>query len=100
MEINGSVNEKSSDGNINITIKDQLNNDYNLSTSDGDIELYMPKNIKTNISAKTGDGRIKSEIPVKITCDDDNNYIEATLNGGGPLIKMKTLDGDIFIREL
>jgi len=43
MEINGSVNEKSSDGNINITIKDQLNNDYNLSTSDGDIELYMPK---------------------------------------------------------
>jgi len=79
MEINGSVNAKS---------------------SHGDIELYMPKNIKTNISAKTGDGRIKSEIPVKITGDDDNNYIEVTLNGGRPLIKMKTTDGDIFILEL
>ena len=78
-----------------------------LETSTGDVVVYLPANINITIRAAidaANGHKIHSEfseIPVKIEDVDWPQTVtaEGSLNGGGPLLKVRTTTGDIWFRR-
>ena len=83
------------------------------SSLNGDIDITFPKNVKATIKAKTDNGDLYSDFEMKIakqetdkTHDKEgglykvsrNKWIKGTINGGGPEMIFKTLNGDVLIR--
>ncbi len=79
-----------------------------LSSTDGDIVLYIPRQLAATIDAtiEVGNGhRIAADpsLPVQITYHDFPDGVRAIhcagrLNGGGELIHVKTISGNIILR--
>jgi DUF4097 and DUF4098 domain-containing protein YvlB len=84
-------------------------NDSVLETSAGDITVYVAPNVKLSIRAsiEVANGhRIQSEFPeIRITTEGGEDYgsktmtAEGDLNGGGPVLKVRTTTGDISFRR-
>jgi DUF4097 and DUF4098 domain-containing protein YvlB len=84
-------------------------NDSVLETSAGDIMVYVAPNVKLSVRAsiEVANGhRIQSEFPeIKITTEGGDDYgsktvtAEGDLNGGGPVLKVRTTTGDISFRR-
>jgi DUF4097 and DUF4098 domain-containing protein YvlB len=84
-------------------------NDSVLETSAGDITVYVAPNVKLTIRAsiEVANGhRIESEFPeIRITSEGGEDYgsktviAEGDLNGGGPVLKVRTTTGDISFRR-
>ena len=84
-------------------------NDSVLETSAGDIMIYVAPNVKLSIRAsiEVANGhRIQSEFPeIRITTEGGDDYgsktvtAEGDLNGGGPVLKVRTTTGDISFRR-
>ncbi|MGO9127089.1 MAG: DUF4097 family beta strand repeat-containing protein [Terriglobales bacterium] len=79
-----------------------------LETSAGDITVYLASNVHLSIRAsiEVANGhRIESEFPeIKVTTegeDDGSRTVtaEGDLNGGGPVLKVRTTTGDISFRR-
>jgi DUF4097 and DUF4098 domain-containing protein YvlB len=78
-----------------------------LETSAGDIVVYLPANLNITVRAaiEIANGhRIHSEfaeIPVKVDSSDWPQTItaEGILNGGGPVLRVRTTTGDIWFRR-
>jgi hypothetical protein len=78
-----------------------------LETSAGDVVVYLPSNINITVRAAidmANGHKIHSEfseIPVKVENVDWPQTItaEGSLNGGGPLLKVRTTTGDIWFRR-
>jgi hypothetical protein len=79
-----------------------------LETSAGDITVYLAPNINLSIRASievaNGHG-IRSDFPEIRISSEGGDYgpktvsAEGNLNGGGPLLKVRTTTGDIFFRR-
>ncbi len=83
-------------------------NDSVLETSAGDITVYVAPNVKLSIRAsiEVANGhRIESEFPdIRITTEGGDYgsktvTAEGDLNGGGPVLKVRTTTGDISFRR-
>jgi TonB family protein len=88
-----------------------------LSSGDGDIIVFLPRNLAANLEAVVESGgarRIEADPALGLTFDSpgshDGSSLHAigTLNGGGPLLKLRTtagkirlhfLDSDIALRD-
>ncbi|HYO81876.1 MAG TPA: hypothetical protein VES20_10770 [Bryobacteraceae bacterium] len=78
-----------------------------LSTGAGDITVYIPSDMPLTIEAlneNRRDGRIVSEfieVPVRYSSEDGRRAAraEGTLNGGGPLLKLTSASGTIYLRR-
>ena len=96
--IEGSVNAYT----VNGTIKTRLTkvdpeNDMSFKTVNGAIELYLPKTVRANIKASCVNGGISTDFPLEVTGKFNSKRLEATLNGGGGLINLRTVNGSIHI---
>ena len=87
------------------------------SSLNGDIDVTFPPDIKANLSIRTDNGEIYSDFDIQVqatapqqTVEDDrgkgghyrvkiDKNIRATLNGGGPEIRFKGFNGNIYIRK-
>lgn len=87
------------------------------SSLNGDIDLTFPPDIKANLSMRTDNGEIYSDFDIQMqatapqqTVEDERSKggryrvkidktIHATLNGGGPEIRIKGFNGNIYIRK-
>jgi len=83
-------------------------NDSLLETSAGDITVYLAPNVNLNIRAaiEAANGHtISSEFPEIRVTTEGADYgpktvtAEGSLNGGGPVLKVRTTTGDICIRR-
>jgi TonB family protein len=80
-----------------------------LSSTSGDIVLYIPRKLAATIDAivEQGSGhRIATDpsLPFKINCHDSAHaaraiHCEGLLNGGGELFHLKTVSGNIVLRQ-
>jgi protein TonB len=80
-----------------------------LSSTSGDIVLYIPRKLAATIDAivEQGSGhRIATDpsLPFKINCHDSASaaraiHCEGLLNGGGELFHLKTVSGNIVLRQ-
>ncbi|HUA00642.1 MAG TPA: DUF4097 family beta strand repeat-containing protein [Candidatus Aquilonibacter sp.] len=76
-----------------------------LQSQAGDIVVHMPRDLAVTIDAEVelGDAHrvfVDPAFPLKISYDDSSNgahtvRAEGSLNGGGPLVRLRTVDGNI-----
>lgn len=107
----GTVEAHTSGGDIEthkLYIKGVSNNSLNLETSGGNILVYVPENLPANIDAAViinkrwnADAGINSDFPIKIVREEKGSrlylYGKGVINGGGDIIKLRTVDGSIRI---
>ncbi|MFZ0979320.1 MAG: hypothetical protein WAN23_07940 [Candidatus Acidiferrales bacterium] len=76
-----------------------------LQSSAGDIVVHMPRNLAVTIDAEVARGNehrviVDPAFPLRVSYDDSSNgartvRAEGSLNGGGPLVRLRTVDGNI-----
>jgi len=97
-EIVGIVDAYTTNGSIEIELSEVYSgNDMQFQTTNGSIKLYLPENIRCNISARTSNGSLDTEFPLTLKGNFSSKKIEGKIKGGGPLIRLKTTNGNIQI---
>jgi DUF4097 and DUF4098 domain-containing protein YvlB len=111
--VTGRLVGKTSGGDVKARVQGQgmLKAPIRLSTSGGEITLELPANVKATVDAqiRTRDPfsnyTMHSDFKLKIKEEDEHKHgyrlITATgdINGGGPLIELETVEGNIYIEK-
>jgi hypothetical protein len=53
--------------------------------------------MSADLVVDTGDGHVRVDFPVTVTGSLKENHIRGKLNGGGPLLELRTGDGNIVL---
>jgi DUF4097 and DUF4098 domain-containing protein YvlB len=102
VEIDGrfdDVTAHTGDGGMDIEIRpgSKMNNSWSFRSGDGSIRLRLPKELAAELDAHTGDGRIDVDVPVTSRGRYRENTIRGSMNGGGPLLSVRSGDGSISV---
>ncbi|MFC1540832.1 DUF4097 domain-containing protein [Candidatus Latescibacterota bacterium] len=118
-DISGTVLTNTMSGNIEITFKEYAKNKpMSFSAMNGDIDITLPSALKADLKIKSLDGDVNTDFDIEIipisteerSTGSDNfvgfnigamlgNNIYGKINGGGPEIRITTLDGNIYFRK-
>jgi hypothetical protein len=69
-----------------------------LHSGDGSIDLGLPEGLSANVDVRTGDGSIRSDLELSDS-DRRHHSLRGKLNGGGPLLELRSGDGSIHLRR-
>ena len=95
-EVMGDIDAKTSGGSVEAYLSKQPRGDCRLATSGGSITVYLDKDINIDVEAR-GD-RIVSDFD--IDGEEERHYVNGKINGGGPLISLRTSSGKVKIRRM
>ena len=86
-------------GDIRSEMTKQMTRPWTLQTSSsGEIVVMLLPNVAIDVDARTSSsGSVSSDFPVQGSVSE--NSIKGTINGGGPLLKMRASYGDIYLRR-
>ncbi len=98
-EIAGSVNAKTSGGSIEAEIIGQPEDDMRLQTSGGSVTVHLDNNVRADIDAKASGGTVSTDFPVTVRGTLKKTQLQGEINGGGPLLTLRTSGGSVRIRE-
>ena len=77
-----------------------MKGDWSMITGDGGVALYLPPDFSADLDAHTGDGTIRSDLKVDSNNQDSNRRtLRGKLGAGGKLLKIRTGDGGIRLKE-
>ncbi|MBD3376480.1 DUF4097 family beta strand repeat protein [candidate division KSB1 bacterium] len=93
------VSVRTSDGDIDLSIREEQSPDIYITTDDGSVRLGLPKELSANINVNTDDGRITVAMPGLDVRDEQRNAFSADMRDGKGRIRINTSDGDVSIYE-
>ena len=87
------------DGSIELDVLhgSRMQSDWRIQTGDGGVHLNVPRDFAADVELRTGDGHIGLDMPLSATNVQNDHEVRGKLNGGGPLLAVKTGDGSITI---
>jgi len=90
------------DGNVEIEVRSgsHIGTAWSLRTGDGRLEIRLPQDFTADLDAHTGDGHVTIDFPVTVSGSIRENSVRGKINGGGPLLELRTGDGDIRVEKL
>ncbi len=94
------VSASTSGGNIVARLTEPLTKDVSLGTSGGDVKVTLPKGAAFRLDAGTSGGSVDAA-GLTITIEKGGagkSRLVGVVNGGGPLLKLRTSGGDITVR--
>jgi DUF4097 and DUF4098 domain-containing protein YvlB len=94
------VEAHTSGGGVSATFRHQPEADSTLSTSGGSVEVRLHPDIAVSLDAKTSGGSVRTELPVTVVGEVKRTRLTGDLNGGGPLLHLRTSGGSIRITSL
>lgn len=94
------VDAHTSGGNIDATFAEQPQADSSLSTSGGSIDIRLSPDAALHVDAKTSGGSVSTQLPVTVIGEVKRSQLEGDLNGGGPLLHLRTSGGSIRLKEI
>ena len=99
--ISKNVNARTSGGSIQAAMKTQPQSECSLRTSGGGITFTLIPDIAVDVAAKTSGGRVSTDFAVGpvIQGKIPKNRLEGSINGGGPLLKLRTSGGNIHLQK-
>lgn len=97
--LEGNVDASTSGGSIDAEILKQLDAPCELSTSGGGIVVYMSKEVRLDVDAYTSGGEVESDMPITVQGKVGEGKLRGKLNGGGPLLTLRTSGGNIELRS-
>ncbi len=77
----------------------RMNSAWSVSTSDGSVDLRLPGEFAADLDARTGDGHITLDLPVTVSGSFGRNKVRGKINGGGPVLEIRTSDGNIRLER-
>ncbi|MCH6258990.1 DUF4097 domain-containing protein [Puniceicoccaceae bacterium K14] len=103
-DVVGPITAECTDGNIFASIlSPNALQPISLATVDGNIKLRIHPQASLDIAAATLDGDFEYDIDIlskKFKQRGDATFIEGTINSGGPRISLRSVDGNISIKEI
>ena len=100
-EVMGGINAKTSGGSIKAYISRQPEGDCSLETSGGSVTAYLVEDIGIDVEARTSGGSVSTDVPITTVVQGKvrKNRLQGAINGGGPLLKLRTSGGSIRLRK-
>ena len=74
--------------------------DWKVETGDGSVHLAIPRDLPADLEMETGDGSMHVDMPVMVNETRSEHALRGKLNGGGPLLRVRTGDGSISLSSL
>ncbi len=98
-EIKGAVQASTTNGSIFVNIQaHNLDDDIDLHTVNGSIKLIVDRDIEADVNISTVNGSISTDFPLEVKGKWGPKKANGEINGGGPLIKLETVNGSVAIR--
>ena len=96
--LKGPVRAATTNGGVDIDVDAVDAGGIELATTNGGVKLQLPESSKADISATCVNGGIKTE---RLALDNSNESsrrrVEGRLNGGGPRVRLETVNGGVRI---
>jgi hypothetical protein len=99
-EVKGSIDACTSGGTVSAVITKQPEGDCQMKTSGGSITISIIENAKIDLDAKTNGGGIKTDFPITVQGEFSSNSLRGEVNGGGPLLYLRTSGGSIYLKKV
>jgi hypothetical protein len=93
----GHVDAESSGGTVTVAFAPGNGRGGSLSTSGGGVRAEVDPAVALSIDASTSGGGVTSDVPITVRGRLANNSLNGDLNGGGPVLKMRSSGGGIRI---
>ena len=105
VENDGPVLARNAGGSIRCHLQDVSANQsllLDLETTGGSINVSLVPDIAATVEAKVLSGSVTTEFPVTVdgTGVVKPDQLQGTLNGGGPLLKLRSVGGNIILRKI
>lgn len=97
--IAGDVDAHTSGGSVHAELRQQPIGECRLSTSGGGVTVELPANARVELDAETSGGSVSSELPVTVTGEHKSRHLRGPINGGGPLVHLRSSGGSIRIAK-
>jgi len=96
------LNLRSGDGNIDVDVApgSHMASGWTVHTGDGGVTLRLPNGFAANLDAHTGDGHITVDLPLTTEGGIHEDSVTGKLNGGGPVLTVRTGDGSVHLTRL
>lgn len=99
-EVMGYINASTSGGSVTARLTGQPAGECRLTTSGGGIRLTMKRDISLDVDARSSGGSVSTEMPVTVSGYINKSQLKAKINGGGPLMYLRTSGGNISLSEM
>jgi len=96
-EVLGKINASTSGGSMKATISRQPEDNCRLTTSGGSITVVLARGIGVDADARTSGGKVYTDFPVD--GEKTKKSLKSRINGGGPLLYLRTSGGSVYIKE-
>lgn len=95
----GAIRASTSGGSIRAGLSGPLTSDSHLSTSGGSVRLNLDSAAAFQLDASTSGGRVDAEgLTIRLDKGGSRSRLAGAVNGGGPLVKLRSSGGGIEIR--
>lgn len=91
------IDARTSGGSITALLEEQPDRDLRLETTGGSVTLLVPETIAAEVDASGG--RVTVDLPVSAGSTVARNQVRGTINGGGPLLQLRTSGGGVRLRR-
>lgn len=96
-DVTGRVRARTSGGSISVRFSEAPSGE--IETSGGGIEVEIPEGEGLRLEAETSGGRVELDRPLTMRGNVEPSRIQAEINDGGELLRLRTSGGDIRVRE-
>lgn len=96
----GRLRAHTSGGSIRAGIAGALRDECSLSTSGGSVRVAVDRTAAFRLDASTSGGQVEAEGLTLTLEKSGRSRLAGTVNGGGPLLKLRTSGGSISVRPL
>ena len=97
-DVTGNLTASSSDGDVVLELVDP--GEISVSVGDGDVLVSIPTDISTTLDVRASDGDVEMDAFSNFSGNIENSRVTGDLNGGGPMIRVRTSGGDAVLRSL
>ncbi len=100
--VSGGVNARTSGGSIRAFLTEQPEEACSVRTSGGSITVNLIPDIAIDVDAETSGGRVSTDFAVASVIQGKvpKNRLKGRINGGGPLMKLRTSGGSIRLQKV
>ena len=88
---------RSGDGEVSARVArgSKMSSPWNIRTRNGGVNLTLPADFQADLDVRANDGHVSLGLPVTVQGDVSQSRVHGTMNGGGPLITVRSGDGSI-----
>ncbi len=96
-DVYGTADASTSGGSIEADLAVQPDAPMKLETSGGSITLRLDPGTRADLDAKASGGSVKTDLPVTVEGEVERSRLRGAINGGGPLLTLRSSGGGIRI---